>query len=396
MGDTAPSELTKARLTVVVPEAVPTFGSHELDLVRRLRARGWQATLMTTRGRGRYRLAAGLPGGSGVEEKPQEVRRLPSREVFGISLPSGVGSLLEELDPELLHLHSEEQPLSLAVTRWARRRQVPLLVASERYAPPFRLASRLLYELVARQVSRSVLRAACAWTAHTTAAEAYLSRWGLGNAPISVIPTAVDCSQLRSGRAAEGRVHLGTNEGSPVILSVGRLVPQKGYDDLVEAANHLVKARPDVQIRVLGRGPAKRSLERRIERLGLGSAFKIASQWVPPTEMPHLYAAADVYVQPSRFEPFGRALVEALAAGCPAVATCLGGFLDTVPPDAGRLIESGKPRELASAILELLSNASPALRAQAGSWARERFDWAVVLPKYEALYAQCLRGGEMG
>jgi len=163
----------------------------------------------------------------------------------------------------------------------------------------------------------------------------------------------------RSSRSREEvRVDLGASR-SPLVVSVGRLAPQKSFGTLLEACR-LWRDRPDRPLTLIaGDGPLRGELQRRIEREGL--AVRLLGH---RDDVGDLLAAADVAVLPSAWE--GRPLVaeEVLRAGVPLVATAVGGIPDLVG-DAAVLVPPADPGALASAVLRLLDD--PALRRRLAS-----------------------------
>jgi len=139
----------------------------------------------------------------------------------------------------------------------------------------------------------------------------------------------------------------------PVVGFVGRIEPRKGPLDLVRAAPQIRAGRPDVRIVLVGDDPYDSAPEYAAEVRGAQDVEHIP--WVPDgaAVMRHL----DVLVAPSRQEPFGTVLAEAMAAGTPVVATRVGGLAEVVADRVtGRLVTPGDPAELAAAVLEVLAD----------------------------------------
>jgi glycosyltransferase involved in cell wall biosynthesis len=134
----------------------------------------------------------------------------------------------------------------------------------------------------------------------------------------------------------------------PVVLGVGRLVPEKGFRDLVEAVG-LVK-RP-VRLRLVGEGPDARVLRRLA--LQHGVELELPGR-VDPSALPEEYAAADVVVQPSHAEGFGLVAAEAVLMGRPLVATDSGGVRDLIEREL--LVDVGDTRSMALHIVEALED----------------------------------------
>jgi len=160
---------------------------------------------------------------------------------------------------------------------------------------------------------------------------------------------------------------------SPVIVTVGRLSPVKGIDTLLRAVAELRAQRPDVTLEVLGGEQpgyddhAGLLLELRAS-LGLDDAVTFAGH-VDDTR-PALARAA-VYAQPARWEGVPLAVLEAMAAGVPVVATDVGGVRDVITPDVtGLLVAPDDPTSLARALARVLEG--PELAARLGAAGREQ------------------------
>ncbi len=101
-----------------------------------------------------------------------------------------------------------------------------------------------------------------------------------------------------------------------IILSAGRLVPIKGFDILINAVSKIKDSLKNYEVRICGNGFLKDELQRQVEKLGLNEVVKI----LPAHDLRDEYAAAKIFVLPSREEPFGLVLIEAMRAGVPCVA----------------------------------------------------------------------------
>jgi glycosyltransferase involved in cell wall biosynthesis len=154
------------------------------------------------------------------------------------------------------------------------------------------------------------------------------------------------------------------NGGGPVVGFVGRIEPRKGPLDLVHAAAAIHAGAPGARIVLIGDDPYDSAPAYAAQVRAAEGVEHVP--WVADgaAVMRHL----DVLVAPSRQEPFGTVLAEAMAAGTPVVATRVGGLAEVVADGVtGRLVEPGRPKELAAAVLEVLAR-----RAQMGAAARER------------------------
>ena len=179
------------------------------------------------------------------------------------------------------------------------------------------------------------------------------------------------------------------NRPTPEIVNigfVGRLVAQKGCDLLIAAYARLAAGGLPARLTIVGDGPDRSELERRVEDMRLGGSVEFLG-FQPDGAA--LMAEMDIVAVPSRFEPFGIVAVEAMAQGRPVVAAAVGGLTETVVDGTtGRLVPAGDPARLADALADLVR--SSALREQMGEAGRERaialFSPDRVVAAYKNLY----------
>ncbi|WP_069853916.1 glycosyltransferase [Actinoalloteichus hymeniacidonis] len=184
----------------------------------------------------------------------------------------------------------------------------------------------------------------------------------------SVVPCGVDVDRFSpiGPRARLTEAHR--------IVSVGRLVPRKGFDIAVAALAEL----PNTEL-VLAGGPDDGRLDEDPEagrlrglatELGVGDRLRMLGQ-VPRGDMPGLFRSADVVVCTPWYEPFGITPLEAMACGVPVVSASVGGLMDTVVDGVtGTLVKPRDPAELAAAVWDLL--ADPSRRRRYGLAGRQR------------------------
>jgi glycosyltransferase involved in cell wall biosynthesis len=157
---------------------------------------------------------------------------------------------------------------------------------------------------------------------------------------------------------------------APVLLAAGRLVPQKGYPDLLHAVSILTQKR-QARLLIIGDGPMRPTLEAEIRKRGLERAVEL------PGFQPNPYswmARATTFVQASLFEGFGVAILEALACGAPVVATdCPSGPSEILQGgEFGILVPPGDPAALVAAMERILDDASLRRRLRERGPARAR------------------------
>lgn len=177
----------------------------------------------------------------------------------------------------------------------------------------------------------------------------------------------------------------------PYVLGIGRLVPQKGFDVLIDG---FAKARIDSHDLVLaGEGPERVSLEARARTLGLAERIHFIGR-VDRTTAVALFKGAAFFVLPSLMEPMGIVNLEAMAAGKAVIASRTGGVPEIVlDGDTGLLVPPGDSEELAKAIARLATNEG--LRVALGRAGKERvtqFSWTRCTEQYRAIYDQVRAG----
>lgn len=171
------------------------------------------------------------------------------------------------------------------------------------------------------------------------------------------------------------------------VLFVGRLSYRKGVRDLVDALRYV---EPDVICSIVGKGPLREKLERRVKSRSLRDRVEFLGH-VSDEELLERYQHASVVVIPSHYEGLPTVLLEAMACGTPCVATSVGGSAEVVDDGKnGVLLEPGRPSKLGAAIARLLEN--PERRAKLGAAAREtveeRFTWETLTGTYVGLYRE--------
>lgn len=164
------------------------------------------------------------------------------------------------------------------------------------------------------------------------------------------------------------------------LLYFGRLdIFHKGIDTLLEAIAILARRRPGIELRIAGRGSSGDRITAMINGLGIASNVRLLGA-VSDAERDELLATAAVQLMPSRFEGFGLAAAEAMAAGVPLIAAAVGSLPEVVDaPNGGVLIPPSDPEALATATERLLDDeaARESLSVSARNSAR-RFSWDSV------------------
>jgi len=216
-----------------------------------------------------------------------------------------------------------------------------------------------------------------------------LGRMGIPRTHISVIPSGVNIERFTTGGPAAEPPAGGLQR----VLTVGRLVPRKGYADLIRA----LPAMRDAELVIVGGPPADelasdpevRRLRVLTQRAGVADRVRLLGS-VRREDMPAWYRSADVLACAPWYEPFGLTPLEAMACGVPVVAYAVGGLAESVIDGVtGALVRPRDIRQLAIALRAVLGN--PVLRMSYASAAvdrvRSRYPWERTAAEMERVYA---------
>jgi glycosyltransferase involved in cell wall biosynthesis len=183
------------------------------------------------------------------------------------------------------------------------------------------------------------------------------------------------------------------SEGGGGVVTVGRLVPQKRIDVVIEAMARLREQGREATLTIIGEGPLRSALEERAAQLGVADTTRFLGE-VEPSRLSGAIGNADVFAFAAESEGLGLAAAEALMLGIPVVATEGGGGVKDVVPTrgAGRVVPEGNPAAMADAVAELIDDPDAnRLAAEAGERLRTLFEPDSVAQRFEALYEK-LRG----
>jgi glycosyltransferase involved in cell wall biosynthesis len=259
-------------------------------------------------------------------------------------------------------------PTSVAAAMACRRRRTPYVLFSETHDRSPRPA---WLRMTKRVALRPIVAGASAWLATGTLSERFLVSHGADRARIFRFANTPDVDAVRAradaarARRDEVRASLGIPQDAVVALFVARLIGAKDPATLLRA-QALLEARADAPWSVLvGGGPEERALRDLVAKSDLKRVVFAGSR--QPSELPSLYAAADLFVLPSRHEPWGVVVNEAMAAGLPVVLSDRVGAAEDLLLDGanGRVFPAGDAAALAAAIGEIAADAP--LRTRMGA-----------------------------
>jgi glycogen(starch) synthase len=212
--------------------------------------------------------------------------------------------------------------------------------------------------------------------------------YGLDEGRVEVIPNGIDPTDLVPVDDLETLRSRFARPSEKLVLLVGRLVYEKGFQLALEALPPLIERVGDVRFLVAGSGTAEQELRDQATELGLDHHGTFLG-WIGDDVLHSLYRIADLTVVPSIYEPFGLVALEAMASGCPCLVADTGGLREVVPSDerVGLRFRSRDPESLGAMAERLLTD--EALRDRLVAEAQEHvltFDWADVARQAAAVY----------
>ena len=268
-------------------------------------------------------------------------------------------------------------------------RDYHLAALAVRLAPRSRLVLTRHALFPLRRINRPLLRSAGRVIAVSQAVAESVRRSGvIESSKITVVHNGIDTDRFdqANSRKANRSILIGT---------VGHLAPIKGFDVFVRAAKMISAHRQDVRFLIIGEDKSaqmeqRRSLESLVAELGLSEIVSMPG-W--QDDMPAVLSSLNLFVSSARSEPFGLAIVEAMAAGLPIVATASEGAQEIIEDGiTGKLVPTNDPEALAQAINALLDDPLECSRLARNAQlaARERYSLARMANDTERVYREVL------
>jgi glycosyltransferase involved in cell wall biosynthesis len=277
-------------------------------------------------------------------------------------------------------LHGYQWRPSLVGAMVGRIAGIPLVLASKRSLTGEQPQAQRAWRVIGRRVDTIIVNADALRTEGE--AQGMRGRWEL-------IPSGVDVDRFAGVPGApEAKAALGLDPQRAVVGTIGRLEERKGHDQFLRGAREMLKRangmRP--QILIVGDGPLRAQLTAQATELGMADSVRFTGA-VTDVRLP--LAAMDVFVLPSNAEGMSNALLEAMAARRPVVATAVGGTREVIDGNgSGTLVPPGDPQALAGAVMDLLADPARATRVGETGHRRvvERFSARAMVDRLESLY----------
>ena len=338
-----------------------------------------------------FAMPAGGPMPDSLAAMGQTVHAVELGARFSLQGVRHLARLCRERRIDVLHSHNA-------------RANVHARVAGRRAAVPVRVSTihNSVYHYEVSDLHRRLYAAAERWTlpwcdrviaVSEGIALELRSRYGFPTDRITVVPNGVEPERLVAGSSPDQvREQAGLAADATVLLQVGRLTAQKGYDVLFEAMAQIMPRYPRLVVLVVGDGPLRADLEDRAHQLGIASAVRFLGH---REDVADLLSAADLVTLASRSEGMPYTLLEAMGSGRAVVATRIGGIEEVIQQEGTAvLVPTEDPDALAVAVAALLDAPEEAIRM--GQAAREyilaHHTAAGMVAQVQAIYRDLLSG----
>jgi L-malate glycosyltransferase len=304
------------------------------------------------------------------------------RSEFDVRAAWQLVKVLTDLKPDVIHAHD---PMAVSLSAMALQmgapRQRPLVVASR----------RVDFHLKQHAFSRWKYKHVDVFIAASALIQAVLERDGITPDRIEVVHDGVNVPFIDRLPVIDAHAEFWLPHGAPLVGNVAALAPHKGQKYLVGAAAHVVREITDARFVILGEGELKEALERQVHTLGLERHVLLAGF---RADVLGLMKSFDLFVMSSVTEGLGSAILEAMTARRPVVATRTGGIPEAVVDgETGRLVPPRDEKALSTAITTLLRDRAEAQRL--GEAGRSRVEMLFSVDQLVAgtarVYAQRLQ-----
>lgn len=311
---------------------------------------------------------------------PDQIEKVPKdKKLLGVKVPqliyknglhvsynpySDIKRVLDDFKPDIIH-DQTPGPLALAVFRYAKKRNIPIVSTDHAY--PDNLTQQVkLPELAKKPINAamnayflSFLRRSEYATMPTEQAIADLvpKNRRFFKVPVEALSNGIDLSRFAKGRvSSEIYAKYDIPKNTPIVLYVGRIDPEKSLDVLMNAFARVIQKVPEAHIVVVGDGTAREKLEEIAAKNGFANHAHFTGR-VVGDDLPQLYRVGTVFAITSKTETQSIVLMEAMASGLPAIAVKAGAVPELIQHGKnGYIYEPDDEESIARGIIRILSN----------------------------------------
>ena len=347
---------------------------------------------------------------------PDQIEKIPNdKKILGIKIPqllyknglhvsynpySDIRRVLEDFKPDIIH-NQTSGPLALAIFRYAKKRNVPIVMTDHTY--PDNLTQQVKLPKFAKKPINAAMNAYFMSFLRRSEYATLPTKQAITDllpknhhsfkVPVEALSNGIDLSHFTKGPASEEIYKkYAIPKNVPIILYVGRIDPEKSLDILVNSFKKLIKEAPKAHLVMVGDGTAREKLEKMIKRKKLDSQTHFIGR-VIGDDLSQIYRTGTVFVITSKTETQSIVLMEAMASGLPAIAVNAGAVTELVKDgENGFIFEPNDTAGIASGIYTIISNKE--LREKMSKNALKmiaKHDINYTLSRFEKIYNNVLR-----
>jgi glycosyltransferase involved in cell wall biosynthesis len=312
---------------------------------------------------------------------------------YAIPQVSSLKTFLETVKSnDLIHVHGHPYLSSFLAAKIAKRYSKPLVLTQHNTFIEYNNIWDTAEKLNDLAVGKQVLKEADKIIVVSNATRNYVLSLGAEPEKTEVLYNGVDLDRFKPLPEVkdEMRKKLSISEKACVALTVRRLVYKNGIDTLLESAEIAVKENSNLVFVVVGEGPDFEEVKAKIAQLGIQRNFRLTG-FVSDEDLPFYYNVADLFVLPSKSgEGLPLVALEAMACGLPVIATDVGGILEVISEDYGKLVPPNYPISLAEGILEFSCKDLAMLKKKLRTIMEQKYSWERNVKKLEKIYEELI------
>ena len=294
-----------------------------------------------------------------------------------------IDTIIEMVKPDIIHAQSHLFLTTCSAVKSAKKYKIPAIVTVHgvlaQRSLPINIAQKTYLYTIGSWCLNNATKVIC-----LTKRDAYeVMKYFRIQKRISVIPNGVDIDTFKPS----------SEEDVNLIGWIGRFVPEKGLDYLLEAFRIVSKLEPDIRLVLIGDGPLRPRIVKLANKYGLNNKIIITCE-IPHEKISDILSRVSLFILPSIKEGMPVTLLEIMASGKPVVGSKISGIMDVINNGQnGLLVPSKNPQAIADAILLLLNDKS--LRRRLGRNARqlmvEKYSWNSITNKVEKVYNETIK-----
>lgn len=306
--------------------------------------------------------------------------------------------VLPILKLDIIHAH-HPSPMGTAASDKAEKLGIPLVFTHhtryQDYANSMGLPEDMVRELIERQLADYMQKCQHIIVPSMSIKQMVEETYGIRER-VTVIPTGIDLQPYQDADGRPVRHKQGWDSDQRVVISVGRLAPEKNFTTLIEAMAIVIQKHPNVRLALIGDGPDKSSLEKLARKLNIANKVDFIGR-ISFEDIPSYLKAADFFAFASVTETQGLVTMEAMAADLPVVAVEASGTSDIVEHEKDGLLTPNTSQDLAAGLDRLLQDEDQVQRLREAARAKaDSFETLTLTKKMIAVYEQAIEDKEAG